>query len=375
MNARLAAVVLAGGFSSRMKQFKPLLPLGADTVTDRVISTFLSAGADVYLVAGYRHEDILAGVKSRDITFIYNPDYEQGMFSSIQAGLRRLKPEHQAFFIQPVDIPLVRPATIKKLMAAAAENPGHIIYPAFGGKRGHPPLIPSALIPAILAWQGGGGLKAVLDTQEKTAREVAVADGSILLDMDTPQDYQKILERFRRYELPTDEERREILYTICRLPAERIKHCLKVAEAAAAIARALNTAGYSVDTEIVHAAAGLHDIAKGQPKHDIAGGEVLRGVGFGKVADIVAVHSDLAGGNTALPLEAKVVYIADKLIRGEKPVSLEERYSLDNRPFEVTPEAAEAIKERLEAAKKVKKELEDILERSLEEIIDGGLTA
>jgi molybdenum cofactor cytidylyltransferase len=199
MKARYAALVLAGGLSTRMKEFKPLLPLGGATVTDHVIDTFLSEGVDVLLVVGYRGDDIAAGIKKRDITVIYNPDYERGMFSSIQAGVGRLQPAHRGFFVLPVDIPLVRPATIRKLMEAAGENPEKVIYPVFGGKRGHPPLVPSGLAPAILGWQGRGGLKVVLASREDLALEVPVADSFILFDVDTPEDYRQLLERFRRH--------------------------------------------------------------------------------------------------------------------------------------------------------------------------------
>ncbi len=198
-----------------------------------------------------------------------------------------------------------------------------------------------------------------------------VADSGILFDIDTPEDYRRLLERFSRYELPTDEERDEIL-KICRVPPDRVAHSLKVAGAAAAIARALNAAGLSVDQDLVRSAAILHDIAKGQPKHDIAGGRALREMGFGRVGDVVAVHTDLAGGNAGLPLESKIVYLADKLVAGERAVSIEERYGAAGRRFR-TPGAAAAIAARLKVARSVKKELEDVLGRSLEEIVSAEL--
>jgi molybdenum cofactor cytidylyltransferase len=196
--AHYAAIVLAGGRSTRMKQLKPLLPLGGETIADRVIDLFLNAGTDVLLVAGYRHDDVADGIKKRDITIVDNPDYEKGMFSSVQAGVRHIGPGYKAFFISPVDIPLVRPATIRRLMEEEEKNPGKIIYPVFGGKRGHPPLIPSALAPAILGWEKGGGLKAVLRSREELALEVPVPDSFILFDIDTPEDYAELLERFKR---------------------------------------------------------------------------------------------------------------------------------------------------------------------------------
>jgi molybdenum cofactor cytidylyltransferase len=367
---RYAAIVLAAGLSTRMKQLKPLLPLGKATVADQIISSFLSAGVDVLLVAGYRHDDIAAGINKRDTTIVNNPDYEQGMFTSIQAGVRRLQPAHQAFFINPVDIPLVRPATIKRLLEAATKNPDKIIYPVFSGKRGHPPLIPSRLIPAIMGWDKKGGLKAVLDSQEKLALEVPVADNYILLDIDTPEDYADLLERYRHYEVPTDEECDVILKDICRVPPDKIKHSLKVAEVASTIARALDAADHKVDVETVCIAAKLHDIAKGQKKHDVAGGKILRELGFSKVGDIVGVHSNLAEGDLSLPLEAKIVYLADKLVEGERLVSLEERYISTNHRFGLTDETKAIIAERLKVAQGVKKELEGLLgDRSLEAII------
>ncbi len=372
MNARYVAIVLAGGLSTRMKQFKPLLPLGEATITDHIIATFLSAGVDVLLVVGYRHDEIKAKIKERDINIVYNPDYEQGMFSSIQAGVSHLLPAYQAFFIQPVDIPLIRPATIKRLMEAAAENPDKIIYPVFEGRRGHPPLIPFGVAPAILEWQEGGGLKAVLDSPEIPDLEIPVPDANILFDIDTPEDYAALLEHFPRYEIPTGEECNVILNDICKVPSVRIRHCLKVAEVATAIGRALNAHGYEVDIEVVQRAAMLHDIAKGQRKHDNVGGQILRKLGFSKVGDIVAVHTDLAGGNTKLSLEAKIVYLADKFVEGEKLVSIEERYSSSSHNFGLTPEIEAAIAQRLKVAQTTKKELEGLLGRPLEPIISGN---
>jgi molybdenum cofactor cytidylyltransferase len=200
VRACYAAIILAGGLSTRMKQFKPLLPLGEVTITDRVIDLFLNEGVDVFLVAGYRHDDITAGIRKRDITIVYNPDYEKGMFSSVQAGIRQLNAGYEAFFTSPVDIPLVSPATIQRLMEAGEENPGKIVYPVFEGKRGHPPLIPAALAPAILGWEKGGGLRAVLKSKESLALEIVVPDSFILFDIDTPEDYAELRERWKRLE-------------------------------------------------------------------------------------------------------------------------------------------------------------------------------
>ena len=136
------------------------------------------------------------------------------------------------------------------------------------------------------------------------------------------------------------------------------RHCIAVAKAAKTIGKALRKSGKNIDPELIYSAARLHDIAKGQHKHDIAGGQIFRDLGFGQTGDIVAVHTDLAGGNLHLSLEAKVIYLADKLVEGDRPVTLAERYGHAKRPFTLTPEIDTAIERRFQVAQAVKKELE-----------------
>lgn len=83
-----AAVILAGGFSSRMGQLKPLMPIGGEIIADHLISTFHACGADVYFVVGYRGDEVKSAIKSQGVTIVENPDYASGMFSSVQAGAR-----------------------------------------------------------------------------------------------------------------------------------------------------------------------------------------------------------------------------------------------------------------------------------------------
>jgi molybdenum cofactor cytidylyltransferase len=179
-----------------MKQFKPLLPLGNSTVTDHVVSTFIDIGIDVFLVVGYRQKEIKENLKNRKVTIVYNPDYMNGMFSSIQAGIRQLRPEHKAFFMLPVDIPLVGADTIITILGAGVSHPENIIYPVCNSERGHPPLIPSSLAPGILKWKKDGGLKSFLEAHEKLALDIPVTDRFILFDIDTQADYRELLKQY-----------------------------------------------------------------------------------------------------------------------------------------------------------------------------------
>jgi molybdenum cofactor cytidylyltransferase len=198
MKNGLAAIILAAGFSQRMQRFKPLLPLGGGTVADHVIQTYLENGVNVVLVVGHRHNDLIDGLKIKNIRIVENPDYAKGMFTSIKTGVRCLGEDYRATFIAPVDIPLVKSATIRDLLSAAEQQPGQIIYPTFKGTRGHPTLIPYGIFPAVLESPEGGNLKSLLQSSENIAIQIEVPDRNILLDIDNPADYEELLRRFQQ---------------------------------------------------------------------------------------------------------------------------------------------------------------------------------
>jgi molybdenum cofactor cytidylyltransferase len=370
--SRLAAIILAAGFSSRMGQFKPLLKINNETIIDRQVALFSSFNVDVYLVVGWRGDEVAAGIKNKNICIIRNPDYQQGMFTSIKAGIKHLREDHEAFFMIPVDIPLVRPYTIKRLIKAASDCSGQIIHPVFDKKRGHPPLIPTILREQVIAWESDGGLKSFLKTQEHITLEVAVPDANILLDMDHYSDYETIKQRLGRYEIPTAKECDVILNEICRIDPERKRHSQKVAEIAFTIARSLTGAGNHVDAELVYAAAWLHDIAKEKPHHETAAADILREMGFNKTADIVAVHTDLVEDSDNCSLEAKIVYLADKLVKGDALVTIEDRFENAIQRFGQIPDARHNIEKRKLRALKTKEELEKLTGQPLEEILRSG---
>ena len=195
---RYAAIVLAAGFSNRMHFFKPLLPLGNQTMVDYLMTKFLWNGVDVFLVAGYHQDQLRAGIRTDGISIVENTSYRQGMFTSIQAGIRALKNEYRGAFVMPVDIPLVNPETIQILLKTTEENPGKVIHPTFQRDRGHPPLIPRELFPVVTGYAAGSNLKSVFHLYRDLELEVEVPDNNILFDIDEPIDYQELLERFHK---------------------------------------------------------------------------------------------------------------------------------------------------------------------------------
>lgn len=369
---RYSVIILAAGFSSRLERFKPLLDLGGDTMTDRVIAMFAQNGVDVLLVVGWNKGELLTGIKSRNMTVVENPDYQKGMFTSVLAGVRRLPTWCESFFVMPVDVPLVRPATVQRLLDEAAGHPGNIIYPCFKKRRGHPPLVPSNLIPDIFRWTGDGGLRAFLDGRKDMERDVSVPDRNILFDIDAANDLQEAKERLQRYETPTREECEVIMDMLHPRPSAVRRHCEKVAEVAVAIGSSLQEGGQEIDLKTVHAAAFLHDMAKGMPNHEKEAFRMLHDMGFGKTGDLVADHTELIKMDGLTPIEEKVVYLADKFVEEDCLVSLEERYRTQDRKFIITPEIEAKILQRKARALNVKNNFEEILGGPLEEIVFSG---
>jgi len=373
MKNSVCALVVAAGLSSRMQKFKPLLDLGAKTVLEHAVAKFLESGIETTVVVGWQKEKIISALEKSTAGIVENPDFQKGMFSSIQAGLRAIDPQKfKRVFILPVDIPLVRPSTLRRLEEAASKNPDKIIYPCCGGRRGHPPLLPSNLIKEILDYRAEGGLKAVLGRFEHLSLEVTVPDRYIHLDLDTPQDYERMVRDYAASQIPDNNEVDVIIFDICRVPPDRRQHCALVSKVAVLLADAFKQKGYQIDLDLVRAGGMLHDICKGQPDHAGAGARLLSDLGFGRTGEIVAAHSDLPAGISNYSLEAKIVYLADKFILGARLATLDERYETALNRFGQDPNSRSDILKRKQDAVLVKQQMEKDLGCPLEDTIKSS---
>ncbi|MDK2956603.1 MAG: hypothetical protein PWQ57_2099 [Desulfovibrionales bacterium] len=375
------AVVLAAGLSSRMDGFKPLYPLGGGLVIERVIGMLLEAGArEVVAVIGHQAEVLAPVVASAGARAAIHPNFAQGMFSSIQAGARALRKDAAAFFVLPADIPLVRMQTVRRLMRAWTESDARVLHPRFLATRGHPPLLSAELTPSILDSGGSRGLRGLLEDLESArpgeVLDVAVADANILADMDTEPAYREILRRLERLGTPDARECAAIM-DLAGTPERTRRHGEATALAALTVARGVNAAqpDAPLDLERIEAAAKVHDLAKGQRRHEEAGGEFLRELGFTDIAQAVAGHKDMAPNEGAPVSEAEVVFIADKLTAGTEPVTLEERYARVLERHAGDLEACDAIRGRLTRARRVLERIEERLGGALERLVRSTLEA
>jgi len=361
MAANVAAIVLAAGLSSRMKKFKPLLHLGGVTALERIVRTYREAGvADVRVVVGHRFDELQPIVERLGCHMVLNRRYPEGMFSSVSAGIGTLHRGIDAFFVHPVDVPLVRAATIRRLLQAYRESHSDLFYPSFLGTRGHPPLIAGRHASTIADRNEEGGLRNVLACWEAGAVEVSVADDLVLHDMDTPDDYQSLAERVKRLDIPTPAECQALL-AMHRVDERIIRHCREVARLAVEFGEQLNRAGCNMDLNLLTSAGLLHDITRHEPDHARTGAQLLQQCGFNAVADLVASHMNYPSPVSAPISEAAVLYLADKLVCGERRVSLTERFSQALERHAGHPEISEKVRGRLVAAQVIQHRLESML--------------
>lgn len=368
-------MILAAGRSRRMGAFKPLLPLpaaGGQSLLEHAALALRRGGVqDVCVVTGHRRAELAGTILRLGLReAAADPDAE--MLDSLRAGVRALPEPARAALILPVDAALVRPATVATLLDAAATRPERALVPVLDGRRGHPPLLPRALLDELLVWTGSGGLRAFLGRHPPV--EVPVADESIFLDMDTPEDALRAEEAWCRRGTPTNAEA-EALLALAGVPADTLAHCRAVSRVAETLGVALQAAGQPVDPELARNAALLHDVAKGGPDHAAAGARLLRHWNFYAAAAVVEHHPDLPADGLSQNVDehpvdaAEVVYLADKLVQGDCLVRLEERFAAKLARHKGAPGAARAVAERLERALRSKRRLETALGHPLDDLL------
>jgi CTP:molybdopterin cytidylyltransferase MocA len=339
-----------------MGEFKPLLPFGGTTVLERAVRLFRDSGIhDIKVVVGHRSSDLLPLLERLKVQPLPNERYQEGMFSSVLTAAESLSSECGAFFLLPVDIPLVRRETVELMARSYERTVKGILYPVFRGTPGHPPLISTSYRDTILSWHGAGGLKALLKQYESDSATVETGDEAVLLDMDTPEHYKQLQ---RRLAIPSRQACEELLAKRFASDSPVVGHCRAVESLTNILVGRLNDSGCNLDTELIGAAALLHDLAKGEPRHATVGADILKEMGYDAVADLVAVHMDLPFREVDAITAADVLFFADKLLEGERFVPLETRFRRQLEQHADDLLVLGSITRRLEMARAIQRRVE-----------------
>lgn len=187
---RIAGLILAAGQSRRMGAVNKLLAEidGAPMVAHVADAVLTSEARAVIVVTGHEREKLTQALAGRDVTFVHNPDYAEGLSTSLRRGLAALPADIDGVVICLGDMPNVTPDHLNRLIDAFDPPAGRsICVPTFGGKRGNPVLWGRQYFKEILEVAGDVGARHLIGTYDDQVHEVSVPDSGVLLDLDTPQ--------------------------------------------------------------------------------------------------------------------------------------------------------------------------------------------
>jgi len=187
----ISAILLTAGQSKRMGELKQLMPLGRSTIVKQAVTNMLESLVDeVIVVVGYKAEDVIKAISDKSIKVAINPDYDQGMSTSIIAGLNMVHSKIQAVMIALGDQPLVNSQTINSLIEEFCNHDKGIAVPTYQGRRGHPVIFAIKYKEELLKLKGDVGGRQIIKDHPDDILEVVVASESIVVDFDTTADYQ-----------------------------------------------------------------------------------------------------------------------------------------------------------------------------------------
>jgi molybdenum cofactor cytidylyltransferase len=193
--ARIAALVLAAGLSRRMGNANKLLAEidGAPMVARAVDAVLASKAEPVLVVTGHEAERVRAALEGRKLGFVHNPDFAQGLASSLKRGLAALPSEVDGALVCLADMPRISARQIDRLIAAFNPLEGRAIcVPTYRGKRGNPVLLARRYFAEMQRLSGDTGARQLLGQHHDAVAEVEMEDDGVLIDVDSPDKLVKV---------------------------------------------------------------------------------------------------------------------------------------------------------------------------------------
>jgi molybdenum cofactor cytidylyltransferase len=188
---RIAALVLAAGKSSRMGATNKLTAqVEGHAMVARAVEAATASGAKpVIVVTGHEADAVRAVLDGASVQFVHNPDYAEGLSTSLRTGAKALPKDIDATLVCLGDMPDISADHIARLIAAFDVGEGRTIcVPTFGGKRGNPVLWGAAWFGELQGVKGDTGAKHLIGEHADAVCEVPMPDDASLRDIDTPDE-------------------------------------------------------------------------------------------------------------------------------------------------------------------------------------------
>ncbi len=195
----VTGLILAAGKSERMGKPKALLRIFDRTFLEHIVAAVeQSRLQDVKIVLGHQSEDILRVLPSLRERTLINAKYESGQLSSIQCGIRSVSQISDGVMVFLIDNPVVYPDLINSLLSSFDESSAPLVIPSFQNRRGHPMIFGRELFEELLGGSWKEGAATVVQNHQADIRYLTVDNADVLIDIDTPDDYEENVVRAGR---------------------------------------------------------------------------------------------------------------------------------------------------------------------------------
>lgn len=194
----IAGIVLAAGQSRRMGKANKLLADidGQPMVRHAAQAVSASLASPVIVVTGHEGEKVRGALDGLDVSFVDNPDFADGLSTSLGAGLSALRDGVDGAVVCLGDMPMIEPAHVNRLISAFDPEEGRAIcVPVTRGKRGNPVLWGADYFDEMAGIKGDVGAKHLLGLYAEVVCEVEIGDDAVLTDIDTPAALRKFVEQ------------------------------------------------------------------------------------------------------------------------------------------------------------------------------------
>ena len=204
----VSTVVLAAGMSTRMGRNKLLLDFRDKPLVVHAVDILLASKVgEVIVVLGHESEKVgeqleayasqlSNGAETSRVRLVKNPDYHDGLSTSVRTGVQAVSAEAGAIMIYLADQPLIEPDDVDRIIAAfaaaKAENKT-IVVPFFKGERGNPVILDATLRDSILGIAGDVGCKGVIKRYPEKVYAVEMENDHVVRDVDDVQAYERLV--------------------------------------------------------------------------------------------------------------------------------------------------------------------------------------
>lgn len=204
----ISAIVLAAGKSTRMAPCKQLAEIGGETMIERVLLNALESEVDeVIVVLGYMAHDVAKKIESQKAKIVINDHYENGLSSSVKAGLQAIDSKAMAAIFLLGDQPFADSSVVNEVVNKYKRTHARIVVPTFKGKRGNPILFDRSLFDEINRLSGDVGARTIVKEHDSEVVTVEVSNSGVLIDIDTQSDLRLAQDYVSRKDPFRDEDR------------------------------------------------------------------------------------------------------------------------------------------------------------------------